>query len=322
MREIRVSAPGKLILYGEHAVLHGAPCIVTAVDLRIRAKIKKTEGNDLVVEAEALSTPYQKKISELGRNRPPKEVQFVETAVYLFYRKYNISQGLGIKTEADFSSSYGLGSSSAVSACVVYGLSCLFDIKIDKRELFNLCLQTVLDVQGKGSGFDVAASVYGETLFFRAGGEVIEDLQTEEIPLVVGWSGKKADTVSVIDRVEKQKENHPEKINNIYSQIGKLVSRAKSEISASNWKKAGKLMDRNQEYLDKLSVSTKKLNRMIKNAREAGAYGAKLSGAGGGDCMIALYGGQGRNQIEKAIERAGGQIISIDTGAQGVREEA
>ncbi len=100
-----------------------------------------------------------------------------------------------------------------------------------------------------------------------------------------------------------------------------MVEKAKETIIYKDWQRLGTYMNYNQDYLQDLGVSTEKLNTMIKAARDTGAYGAKLSGAGGGDCMIALVSPAVRKNVSSSIEKVGGEIININTNAQGVKLE-
>jgi mevalonate kinase len=185
-----------------------------------------------------------------------------------------------------------------------------------------------LDIQKKGSGFDVAAAVYGGTLYFVKGGEKIEKLPVDGLPLVVGYSGVKADTVSLMNSVAKKWKNNSGGLKNLYQGIGNLVERAKENLIKKDMKLFGQLMYQNHSLLQKLGVSTEKLDRMVDAAKKAGAYGVKLSGAGGGDCMITISknlpagkAGRKTKSVKQAIERMGGEVIDVTTNAEGARVE-
>lgn len=234
--------------------------------------------------------------------------------------------GLKITTKSDFSSQMGFGSSSASTVCTIFALSKLLDIKLTTKQLFDLSYKTVLDIQGKGSGFDIAAAIYGGTLCFVTAGKTIQPLfpptsHTSLIPLTVAYSGVKADTVGLIEKVSGLAQKYPQLVQKTYDLIENLVKNAKKVIKSGDFETLGELMNINQGYLESLGVSSSKLSAMIYAAREAGAYGAKLSGAGGGDCIIALAPPAKKSAVEKAITRAGGKIIKVKTSAQGVRAE-
>jgi len=322
MKTVSVSAAGKLMLMGEHAAVYGRPCLVTAVNQRMRVSVSVTGDSLLAVDAPGMNiSGYKKSMELLGSGTLEKGVQFVETAVKNFRTAYPFSGGVAVSTASEFSHLVGFGSSAAVTVCVIKALAAALGKKISDKRVFEIAYRTILDIQGKGSGFDVAAALYGGTLFFVAGGAVIEPLDGKDMPLVIGYSGVKADTVSLMRNVSEKMQSQPERVNRIYDAITKLVTDAKAKIAEGDWERVGKLMDFNQEYLRDLGVSSQKLETLISAAKSAGAWGAKLSGAGGGDCMIALVPPKRRAAVETAIETAGGQVIHILPHAQGARLE-
>jgi len=321
MNEVTVSAPGKLMLLGEHAVVYNHPCLVTAVDQRMRATVELLNNKDFELEAEDVKVKgYRKSLSGLGVGDIPKEVKFVEIALKNIKEKYPLKSGIRITTKSEFSSQFGFGSSSASTACAIKAMSELLNLNLTNKEIFDLSFKTVLDIQGKGSGFDVAAAVYGGTLYFVTGGKIIKPLNIKSLPLIVGYSGVKADTTTLINKVKESfigKEDH---LNKIYSGIALLVEDAKTALIDGDLARAGKLMNNNQSYLKDLGVSVDELDDMIKASIKAGAYGAKLSGAGGGDCVIALAPNDKQQAVIKGINSVG-EVINVKTNAEGVRIE-
>lgn len=317
---VKVSAPGKLMLFGEHAVVYGKPCIVTAVNHRISVSIEKRNDENIIINAPEMNIKdYSLSIENLNKEHP-KEVKFVLIAIKNFFDKYNLKSGLEIETKSEFSSKFGFGSSSAVTVSTIKALSELFNIKINKKELFDLSYKTVLDIQGVGSGFDVAAAIYGGTIYFVGGGKEINPINLKNLPLVVGYTGIKGDTPTLVKEVAKKREKYKELIDAKFSLIEKIVSSSREQLENNNWQELGELMNFNHGILNSLGVSCKELENLIHVAREAGAYGAKLSGAGGGDCMIALVPKEKRKDIENVINQIG-TVIEIKPNAKGVRIE-
>jgi mevalonate kinase len=264
---------------------------------------------------------YKKSLKDLGNGDIPKGAKFVEIAVKNFALKYGLKTGIKITTKSEFSSLFGFGSSSASTVCVIKALSEITGKKLSQKAIFELAYKTVLDIQGKGSGFDVAAAVYGGTLYYVLGGKVLQPLNIDSLPLIVGYSGVKADTVTLMNAVKEKSNKYPQIVDGIYTEIETLVELGKKGLKKADWESVGELMNINQGYLAALGVSTKKLSDMIYSARDAGAYGAKLSGAGGGDCIIVLAPDEKRKAVEKAIEAAGGEVLKVKTNAEGVRIE-
>lgn len=318
---IKASAPGKLMLFGEHAVVYNRPCLVAAVDQRMIVQLKKRKDKKIILNVPQLGLKgYLFSVDDLKKHHP-KESQFVLRAIFNFFKKYQIENGLEIETKSEFSSQFGLGSSSAVVVSTLAGLANLLEIKMKKKELFDLAYKTVLDIQGAGSGFDIAVAIFGGILYFVTGGKIIKPLKIKEIPLIIGYTGIKADTKTLINTVAQKMKNQPTKINRIFDEIAKIVNQAKKELESFNFEKVGHLMNLNQDLLRKLGVSSTKLENLIEAALRAGAFGAKLSGAGGGDCMIAIANKNNFNNINKAIEKAGGTIIKAKISTEGVKVE-
>ncbi len=321
---VTASAPGKLMLMGDHAVVYGYPCLVTAVDLRYQATVEKHLGTQILLETPMMRKNERKfeisKDALLNRSDFPRAAAFVLAAVRSFYQRYPFEGGLKIRTDGPIIS-YGLGSSSAVTAATVAALTALHHFSVPNQTLFEIAFDAVLEVQGKGSGFDVASAVYGGTLFYEQGGEVIEPIAVGDLPVVIGFSGEKVSTTDLVEQVSQLKSRNPETVDGIFNMIGKLVRKARYSIESQDWQTLGDLLNLNQGMLDALGVSTLQLSKQIIAAREAGAYGAKLSGAGGGDCMFALAEPGIEHGVSEGIENAGGEIVRIRTGVSGVRIE-
>jgi len=321
MNKITVSAPGKLMLLGEHAVVYNRPCLVTAVDQRMMATLELLDSLDFELEAEDVKViGYKKRLYELGVGDIPKGAKFVEIALKNISEKYPLKSGIKITTKSEFSSQFGFGSSSASTVCVVKAMSETLNLNLSNKEIFDFSFKTVLDIQGKGSGFDVAAAVYGGTLYFVTGGKIIEPLNIKSLPLIVGYSGIKADTVTLINKVKESFVGRENRLEEIYNAMTMLVDEAKTAFLDEDLAKVGELMNKDQVLLKELGVSIDKLDKMIDVSIRVGAYGAKLSGAGGGDCMIALSPENRKQAVIDGINSVG-EIINVRTNAEGVRVE-
>lgn len=319
---VKTSAPGKLVLFGEHAVVYGYSCIVTAVDQRMEVTVSLRQDKKLLVKANQVGvTRYDRDLSELGRGEVPKAVSFIEFLIKNFYQQYGICVGLNVFTHSQFSANFGFGSSAAVIAALALALSRLFSIELSQIQLFDLCFQTILDVQGVGSGFDAAAAIYGGTLHYAREERAVEPVEVSNFPLVVGYTGIKADTPTLVRQVAELKRQKPKTVEGVFIEIERIVVKALQVIKAGNFAKLGTLMDKNQKLLERLGVSSRELEELMRVSRQEGAWGAKLSGAGGGDCMITLVADKIRKEVETAIEECGGEVLQVKFGAEGVREE-
>lgn len=299
---ITAQSPGKLLLCGDHAAVYGYPCIVTACEARLKVTVSKVSGN-----SDQKYTPHTKNTS------------FIDEALKIFRTKYQLRDSISIETASDPNLKLGLGSSSAVTVATLKALSELYHIQLSQKELFDLCYQTVLAVQKTGSGFDVASAVYGKTIYYIKGNPNIDYVPFDNRALVIGYSGLKGHTVPLVQMVAQNYKNNPAKYKVIFQKIGQLVNEARKAFTDSDYQKAGKCLTENHNLLIKIGVSTPKLNLMVESALQAGAYGAKLSGAGGGDCMIALVSKEAKQNVEKGIIKVNGQIINVASNTAGVR---
>jgi len=319
---IIASAPGKLMLLGEHAVVYGRPCLVTAIDRRMWVAAESTQDGLVHLSAPSLGVvDWAVPLAEVEAADPPASARFLHAVVRCVAQRHGIPDGLRVKACSGFSDELGLGSSAAVTIAAAAALSKLLGLELSRAELFTLGYEAVRAVQGVGSGFDLAASLHGGTLCFRRCGPEIVPLSADPLPLVVGYSGTKADTVSLVRRVAQRRERQSELIEEIFDGMARLVEEGREALLAREWQRLGQAMRLSQSLLDALGVSTPKLAQLVRVAEEAGAYGAKLSGAGGGDCMIALVGEARRDRVARAIEGVGGEVIPVQTGAAGVRRE-
>lgn len=320
-KAVSVSAPGKLMLFGEHAVVYGRPCIVTAVSQRMHVTAERISDDEFMLDAPDVKVQgYRKTYAELGAGEVPRAAAFVECALSNLRKEHSFG-GVHIRTASEFTSQFGFGSSSASTVGMLKAVSELFDLGLSSHDIFDLAYRTVLDVQGKGSGFDVAAATFGGTLAFVAAGKRIDPIDASGMPLLVGYTGTKADTVSVMAGVSERAKRDPKKIESLYTAMGVIEGEAEAALRAKDWKQLGACMNRNQEELERLGVSGEMLDRMIHAARGAGAYGAKLSGAGVGDCMIALVPPEKSGAVRQALADAGGQPVDVFSSAPGVRVE-
>lgn len=311
--EATVSIPGKLMLLGEHAVVYGYPCIVTTVNKYLTVKVKKINEKQDIILTHGVS-----------------DDRFVRKAIVVFRDKFSMRQPIHLETKSELGN-YGLGSSSAVVVATLKALIKLFKQEtprlwrgggISNRQLFNLSYKVVQKVQGLGSGFDLAACIWGGTVYFDGKSKDVEPLTNDKLPIIAGFSGNKANTVEMVNKVKELREKNSKLVEDIFKSIASFVEKGKKAIIDKDWVTLGKLMTKNHLLLSKLGVSTDKLDKLVSAACKAGAYGAKLSGAGGGDCIIALVSSEKRRQVEIAIENNNGEIVGVNSNTKDTSEVA
>jgi len=277
----KVSAPGKLMLLGEHAVLHGRRCLVCAVDKRLSITVRPRQDDDVNIASDLGS--YH---ATLRRPHIDAAFRFICTAID--QHKDWLNHGFDLNIETDFVATLGLGSSAAVTAAMTAAIFYLAGREAKPMEIFDHSLTTVRTVQGGGSGADLAASVFGGLLLYRfMPNEIIPLPHT--FPLTVVYSGSKMPTTQVIQLVDERRKQFPDVYDLIYDAMDRSAATAADAVKAENWPDLGRLLDMNQGLMDAIGVSNRRLSTIVHSMREApGILGAKISGSGLGDCVVGL----------------------------------
>ena len=273
---VTASAPGKLVLFGDHAVVHGQPGIVTAVDLRFHVQADMLAES--ILHLKTPGAPVQELPLPTAASRYREASAFVEAALLQLLQRFPVDCGFHIRTEGPVQS-YGLGSSSAITVATLAATAQLCGLQLCRSDLYTMARAAVLDVQGAGSGLDVAAAVYGGTCYLEQAGAIPEPLTVPDLPLIIGYSGSKGGTTALLRQVAALRDQQPDLIESIFALIGRIAMRARSCLQDERWQELGQLANLHQGLLDALGVNTASLAQLIFSARDAGAWGAKLSGA-------------------------------------------
>jgi mevalonate kinase len=276
------------MLLGEHAVLHGRRALVCAINKRITVsvfhpsearEVSRMRGSDRR-ERQTLEKSV-KIFSNLGTYEAPlddltdhPDFRFVLDAV----RQYPLGQGIELKIESEFSSDIGFGSSAAVTVATHAAL--MGNIN-DRMELFKRALATIHRVQGRGSGADVAASVFGGVVAYRAEPLEIHPMP-ESFPLTAVYSGSKMKTADVIRLVEERRALNPEYYEKIFDRMDASVGEV-----IEHFPMLGKNLILNQKLMEEMGLCNAALAEII-SIFQTLEIPAKISGSGLGDCAIGL----------------------------------
>ena len=311
----KASAPAKTILFGEHSVVYGEPAIAGAVNKRAHVIIKKSKTDrtvfrspDLNFEAELL-TKHKKYILKRGK---PGIIRYILEALY----KVHDHSPIDITLYSNVPIGSGLGSSAAVTVATLAALYRYHNIRFNKHSLAHDAHMVEQSVQGMASPLDTLVSTYGGLVYLSRNKKVEHFNVNFNVPFVVGYTTKHGNTGKMVKDVKSLKMRNPKIINPVISSMGNLTNYAKQAILKGDFDKVGELMNINHGFLDVLGVNTLELSRMVYNARDAGAIGAKTTGAGGGGSIIALCPGK-VDEVANAISRDD-NILKIRFTRKGV----
>ena len=290
---IRGTAHGKVILFGEHAVVYGVPALAVGIDRGAWAQSSPVEGS--------VSTLYVRgwnvTLTDAADESPPLARAFRDVLVATRDGQRAASQApvgaVRVEAEADLPPGGGLGCSAALGVAVARALdpvaaSDAIAARVDAWErVFH----------GNPSGIDAAVAAQGGCVLFQrpypmpaeGGAPTIERVRVNQaIHLCVGHSGQASSTKSMVEAVARMRERRPEGTQRTFDAIHTLVKNARLAIEDHDLRAIGQLLDLNQMLLSGLFLSTPEIEQMCATARTAGAFGAKLTGAGGGGCVVAL----------------------------------
>jgi mevalonate kinase len=272
------SGCGKVILLGEHAVVYGGPAIAVGIDRGVRAHAAPIDGevSTLRVRGWHVTAREDEDGHELAR---------AFRALLGAVRESHGALGAhAIEVEADLPPGGGLGCSAAMGVAIARAL----DPRAPEDALQARAMAWERVFHGNPSGVDAAVSARGGCVLFRKG-KAIETVRARgSLHLCIGHSGLASSTKSMVDAVAQLRDRRPEVVAKTFDGIRSLVNNARLAIEASDRFALGRLMDLNQMLLAGLFVSTQEIERMCALARGAGAFGAKLTGAGGGGSVVAL----------------------------------
>ena len=297
------SAPGKVILLGEHSVVYGRPALAAALDRGARASAERAERSRL-------------EVSPWGVSLGVEDDAPLARAFSALLSAAELREPVHVRAEIELPGGAGLGSSAALGVAVLRAIDALFGLPArdaEAQQAIALAWERVF--HGNPSGVDTAMAISGGLALYVKGQPIERVHARRALPLVIGESGESASTKAMVDEVARQRARNPERAERTFDAIATLVKNGRLAVEAGDLRALGQLFDLNQQLLAGLMLSTGTLEEMCGAAREAGALGAKLTGGGGGGCMIALAASdEDAAQIAAAIEALGKQARVVRAG--------
>lgn len=290
-QEALTSAPGKCILTGEHAVVYDAAAIVGAIELRAFAKIQLRPDLSFSIFLKDFNihetlSPNDNLLSKIIPKN--KQVLPLWQIITKIYNNYRLQNGLNIEIWSDIPIGVGLGSSAAVAVALTAAINHLFDLQLGLDAISQIAFEAEKLTHGTPSGIDNSIITYGGALLFKQ--QRIHRIEIPySIPLLLINSGISRSTKVLVDRVKQSYTQHPSIIKHIFTAIDAISLKAENALRLTNLQMLGELLNYNHQLLRVLGVSTKELDSLVELSLQTGALGAKLTGAGGGGCIFALF---------------------------------
>lgn len=324
------SAPGKVYLFGEHAVVYGEPAVPCAIERRARVTVEHRDDEQIRVRADDLTldgftvTWNGETDTRPDVNVPTPLVEaamgYIEGAIEQALDAVEQTQGgFDVTIESDIPLGAGLGSSAAVVVAGIDAATRELGTNLDPERIANRAYQVEYDVQdGQASRADTFCSAMGGAV--RVQGDDCRQIRgVPELPFVIGYDGNTGDTGQLVAGVRELKDTY-EFASDTVKAIGDIVRSGEAALENDDVEEIGRLMDFNHGLLSALGVSARSLDSMVWAARDAEALGAKLTGAGGGGCIVAL---DRSEQTHTALEYTPGceSAFRAELDTEGVRAE-
>ena len=289
----KASAPGKVILFGEHFVVYGVKAILCSIDKRVTVTAEKTNERKISINSKIgkLDLEPDKSIFEI--NSPLKPFYYLANKAIK-----NENSGIHIEIDSEIPLGAGLGSSSA---CCVAGAAAIFKLfgEISKEKILEYAIEAERTIFENTSGADCTVCTYGGIMEYdkNNGFKKIED--EPNFQLVIANSNIEHSTQSMVSNVKEFENKNKEKFSELSELESKLVEDILKLVKENKIDEIGEKINQNQKYLETIGISNNELTKMIKTGQES-SFGAKITGSGGGGCIFALT---NESNLEKVLKK-------------------
>lgn len=293
---------GKVILLGEHSVVYGHPALAAGLERGITATAERAATASLEID--------------------PWNVTVVPSGEEPLARAFAVALALHdrapvrVRARVELPAGAGLGCSAALGVAVIGAIDEALEVKRTPEELAAVSLAWEKVFHGNPSGIDNTMAACGGIGLFRRGQPLSPIVARTPLRLVVANSGEQASTKQMVESVARQHAKDPAKLDQIFEGIAAIVQNGKTAIESGKLRDLGQLMTLNQKLLNTLLLSTAKLEELCDAATEAGALGAKLTGSGGGGCMIALVDDERERSVVDALRALGADTFVATAGSR------
>lgn len=302
---ITASAPGKIILFGEHAVVYGRPAIAAPISqVRATATITPRQTPGITLLAPDLGTSWE--LDTAPADDP------LAAALRQLQTAFNLPQfpPMNVTVTSQIPIASGLGSGAAITAALIRAVAAFLGRSQGQDNAWVCALTYEVEKihHGTPSGIDNTVVTYEQPVYFvrRQPENQIEPFRVARpLTLLVADTGVRSQTRDVVGDVRRQWQAQPARLEAMFTACGEIALAARAAIEAGQVLEIGRLMDENQAQLGQMTVSSRELDRLVTAALAAGALGAKLSGAGRGGNMIALVLPETETAVRQALYTAG-----------------
>lgn len=308
-------APGKVILVGEHFVVHGAYAIAASIAEGVRAEARKVGGNQVRIVSDDLGLT-----AEIP-HQIPDELSPIAKCVLATIDRCKYSGGLELRLKSNIPPSAGLGSSAATAVSGIAATSSALGRRLSLAETAELAMISEKVVHGNPSGIDVYTSTYGGIILFRKSPKIIRKSikPRKSLRLIVAYDKGRRQTLKLISRVDGFRRSAPIHFAALLTANDVMVERVTALIKQGRTADMGAYLNFYQAVLSNMGLSSPEIDSLVETSLRGGALGAKLTGAGGQGSIIALSPDKKLKKIGQSLSGISERVIGVTLPAPGVR---
>ncbi|NHH98638.1 Mevalonate kinase [Candidatus Nitrosotalea sp. FS] len=280
------SAPGKIILFGEHFVVYGMKAVLCSIDKRITATSQLIDERVIRIRSSLGESEIN---MDSSNNLEKVQQKFMKPFFYIAQKaikENSAKNGIELVLESEIPQGVGLGSSSAACVAATASVNGLF-YKLSKNDVMKIAVQAERTIFEQNSGADSSVSTFGGLVSYDLK-KGFEDIPSRnDLSFIISNSAQVHNTQDVVRQVRNFKEKNDDLFNKLCKLEMNIVDNAMSSLKENDLNKLGSLMLENHDVLKQIGVSTEKIDLLVQEAKKT-SYGAKITGAGGGGCIISL----------------------------------
>ena len=300
------SAPGKIILFGEHAVVYGRPALAVPVT-QVHADVEVLDADRPGIWIDAPDINLHAELNTLPSDHPIASV----IHNFLFVSRISPFPNINIKITSTIPVASGLGSGAAVTVALTRALSSHLKYLMNDEEVNAFTYEIEKLHHGTPSGIDNTVVTYAKPVYFIKGQPIETFKVGQPFTIVIGNTGISAPTKESVGDVRKLWEADKAKWETVFDEVCEIAKQARDSIESGEWKLIGELMNQNHRLLQQMTVSSPELDTLVSAAIKAGTLGAKMSGGGRGGNMIALVELEQAETVATSLMDAGAKSTII-----------
>lgn len=309
----KASAPGKVILFGEHFVVYGKKAILASIDKRVTVTSEKNEENTISVKSNLGQLTKSNTVLIEEINSPLKPFFYIAKSMI---DQFKFKGGINIVINSEIPSGIGLGSSSACCVAGAASISNLFT-KLSREKIIDLAIKAEQTIFKDTSGADCTVCTHGGIIEYEKNTGFKKINSKNNFILIIINSGQTHSTNLTVSKVKNFKEKNEEQFLTLCEKEELLIENIKQALEKNDLTVIGKSMIENQKYLEEIGVSNDKLREMLVSL-ENSSYGAKITGAGEGGCIITLTDDSNLEKTMNYLRSKNYECFSVKIDSKGL----